>query len=178
MFPRRTQVSLATYMALSATLVLLGLLWLLRSAPTTHAQSQPEALGSFSGTVRNKQGDPLPNIHVTLLQNFYGPIIREVTSNAQGEYQFLSVPPGTYKIRFEDMGKTYGTKYYADSTLWSTVGAVNVSGNNVTGLDMALAPGGIISVTVQPTVPITNSNLVLTLFAKTETNRWELVDTI
>ena len=178
MSPHHTRFSYATSLAFALAFGLLGLLWLGNPSPTAHAQSLPEALGSISGVVRNTQGDPLPNMQVALLQDVYGSSIRQTTTDAQGEYLLLSVPPGAYKVRFEDNAKVYATEYYDNATRWSTASALNVSGNNLTGIDTQLAPGGTISVTLEPTPSITNTSLTLTLYARTPTNRWEIVDTL
>ena len=51
--------------------------------------------GVISGTVRDQQGGSLPGATVTL--EGQGPS-RVFVTEADGQYRFLAVPPGTYKV--------------------------------------------------------------------------------
>jgi hypothetical protein len=53
MFPHRARITFAPYFAITVAFMLLSLLWLYLPAPATQAQSQPDALGSVSGTILN-----------------------------------------------------------------------------------------------------------------------------
>ena len=51
--------------------------------------------GDISGTVKDEQGGVLPGVTVTLEGN--GPS-RTFVTEGDGQYRFLNVPPGTYKL--------------------------------------------------------------------------------
>ena len=51
--------------------------------------------GSITGTVVDEQGGALPGVTVTSQGN--GPVLTFVTG-AEGQFRFLNLPPGTYKI--------------------------------------------------------------------------------
>ena len=178
MSPRRTRVSMVACMAFTVSALLFSLLWLLHPSTPTRAQSQPAALGSVSGTVRNAQGEPLADITVELYRQFYEPALRTSTTDTQGKYTLLSVPPGIYKIRFRDAEKTLASVYFPNNAVWSDAETVNVSGNAVMNVDMALVNGGKLAVRIEPALSITDSIVLLTLYGKTQTGRWETFDTI
>jgi hypothetical protein len=71
-------------------LVLAGLMCLAGVSAFAQVQS-----GSISGTVRDEQGGVLPGATVTLAGS--GPSQTFVT-DADGQYRFLNVPPGTYSL--------------------------------------------------------------------------------
>jgi hypothetical protein len=172
MSPHHTRVSAASYLTLALALLFGGLLWFSIDASVTRAQDQPEALGSISGAVHNEQGDPLPNITVWLEQYQGLNAPRTVTTNDKGIYQFLSVPFGIYHLRFEDAQKQYATKYYTDADFAGDATAVNVSGNNVTGINMQLQPAGSISVTLQSAMHLTATAYSVSLFRQTASGGW------
>lgn len=158
--------------ALSVALLLVGLLlWLYPFLPA-HAQYQPDALGSISGTVRNQEGQPLPGIRVGRFQSSrYS--ASWVTTDQAGAYHFPSVPPGAYRIEFEDSGQFYARTYYADASLPSEADVVNVSGNDIGGIDTVMVPGGSISVTIHSLLPSSPQYLYTELFRQTSTKRYE-----
>ena len=174
MFPRRAHPSLAIVMVFSVAFVLLGFLWLLTPAIASRAQSQPEALGSVSGVVRNAQGDPLPNITVWLEhpQNFYAS--RRVTSNAQGAYEFLSVYSGNYVLRFEDETQAYATTYRSNAAFARDAEIVTVNGNPVSVTDTQLQPSGTISVTLQDSEATTSTVYTMRLYRQTQSGQWTI----
>lgn len=73
---------------LSVTAVVLCLM----TAGIAYAQVQS---GNISGTIRDEQGGVLPGVTVTLEGN--GPV-RTYMTEAEGQYRFLNLPPGTYKL--------------------------------------------------------------------------------
>lgn len=172
MYPHRGQSPFATYLALSIALLLFGLFWLIQPAPQSYAQSQPEALGSIRGVVRNDGGQPLPNI-VVILEALYGDL-RRVTTNAQGEYEFLSLPSGTYRLRTEDPAKVYETEYYADAIFPIDATNVVVNGNNIGGIDISLSAAGSISLTLESTLPISQLYYSALLYRPTANGTWTL----
>ena len=173
MTPNRTQHSFAIFMAYSVAFLLLGLFYVLVPSHTTLAQNQPEALGQLSGTVRDGQGTPLPNITVWLEHSIgiYSP--REVKSDSSGHYQFFSVPPGNYRLRFEDPAANYATKLYSNADFAEDATLVAVNGNEISGVNMELTLGGSISVTLQNAVGLTNTNYTVILYRKTLGGGWK-----
>ena len=171
MFPRRTRVSFIAFLAITVTLVLFGLLLLLLPQRST-AQSQPEALGSLRGIVRNTQGDPLPNITVSISYHRTQNEFRHVTSNGAGVYEFLSLPSGTYTLRFEDNNKQYATKYYVAADFAIDATNVVINGNDIGNVDMELAQGGAISLTLQSSSPITMTTYYPSLYSRTLNGTW------
>ena len=174
MFPHRTRISFGAFLAISTTFALLGLLLLLLPAQTSQAQSQPEALGSVGGVVRNTQGDPLPNITVYLQHYLFQGENRQVTSNNEGVYVFPSLPSGTYNLRFEDNNKQYATKYYVDADFTIDATNVVVNGNDVGNVDMELTEGGSISLTLWSASPVTTTSYYPTLYLRTVSGAWRL----
>jgi hypothetical protein len=71
------------------------------------AYSQSTAL--LRGTVSDPQGALIPSAAVTLSNSSTG-FIRTTITNPQGEYQFLQVAPGTYKLVVEKVGFTLATR--------------------------------------------------------------------
>ena len=70
------------------------LLALVMLATAAGASAQVQS-GSITGTVRDGQGGVLPGVLVTLAGA--GPT-QTYTTEAEGQYRFLNVPPGTYTM--------------------------------------------------------------------------------
>ena len=51
--------------------------------------------GNIMGTVKDEQGGVLPGVTLTVTGN--GPTLT-LTTEADGQYRFLNLPPGTYKL--------------------------------------------------------------------------------
>ena len=68
---------------------------LLFCVATTSVASAQVQSGSINGVVRDEQGGVLPGVTVTLQGN--GPT-QTVVTEAEGQYRFLNVPPGTYAV--------------------------------------------------------------------------------
>ena len=75
--------------------VRLWIMALVMSVAASSAAFAQVASGNISGVVRDEQGGVLPGVLVTLEGN--GPTQTFVTE-ADGNYRFLNVPPGTYKV--------------------------------------------------------------------------------
>jgi len=181
MFPRRTPVSFSAYLAIFVALLFFALLWLTHSFPIAHAQNQPEALGQLSGTVTKTNGDPLPNITVTLEQYAGDPNYpkQSVTSDAAGNYHFPSVFSGIYRVRFSDPTGLYADRFYVDAVMPDDATTVTVGGNRVENIDASLVTGGSISVTLETGIPLTTStSLEATLYRQTDTGRWQSYRTL
>src|SRR5436190_4365133 len=69
------------------------------AAPPGWAQSGTS--GTIGGTVRDESGGALPGVTVTLASPSLQ--VRQLVqvSDATGNYQFVDVPAGTYKLSFE-----------------------------------------------------------------------------
>lgn len=178
MFPRRTQPTFAFYLAISLACLLLGALWLLRPATSTHAQSQPEALGSLSGTVRNEEGNPLPNIRVRLQHYRDAYPERQTQTDATGFYQFFSVLSGEYQLLFENIEGNYASEYREDAHFREDAKTVIVNGNNIVGIDGELSTGGSLKVTLQSSEHVSTTSHFLTLYRQNAAGRWAVYRSI
>src|SRR5262245_30744886 len=62
-------------------------------------QAQPQS-GSIVGTVTDSEGQPIPNVHISI----YGPALIasgiSTITNQDGYYRFPTLPPGEYKVDF------------------------------------------------------------------------------
>src|SRR4051794_25537569 len=172
MIPQRSRVPFAISLGVCAVFLLLGLLGLLNPTPAAHAQGQPEALGSLSGTVRDAKGNPLPNITVWLEHPTYQYPRRQVTTNGQGVYQFLSVFSGNYWLRFEDAENHFASTYYTNASFPEDATKVTINGNAVSGVDMELEAAGAISITLQKSEPITTTSPFFVLYRQTASGHW------
>jgi outer membrane receptor protein involved in Fe transport len=77
-------------------------------APTLQAQNISTA--QLNGTVHDKTGAVVPNATVTIADESRG-FSRTTTSDAQGNYQLLQLPPGTYTVTASYTGfNTYVSK--------------------------------------------------------------------
>lgn len=175
MFPRRKHPAFALYLALCVACLLIGtLLFLLSSSQITLAQSQPEALGSLSGRVTDDQGNPLEGITVSLELYPSDSIqtLRRTTSDATGNYSFPSLYPGSYAIRFVDPTGILAESYYKKGATYEEATIVMVSGNAVENIDMQMAMGGAITVTLENTDAFTISLFSGMLYRKSPLGRW------
>ncbi|MBI4477779.1 MAG: TonB-dependent receptor, partial [Acidobacteria bacterium] len=79
----------------------LALLWIALTGVTAAAQGP--TTGSITGTVVDNTGAVLPGVSVSATSSA---LIGEQTAitNAQGQYRFPSLPPGTYTLKFELSG--------------------------------------------------------------------------
>lgn len=179
MFPRRTQPTLAIYLALTLTFLLVGSFFFLNTpTPITHAQSQPEALGSLSGKVTNADGEPLPNISVELqyYQSWAYPIV--VQTDNSGHYQFNSVQPGNYRLYFTDPTGNYAKQYYPNASFPDDSTVISISGNAVNNIDMILGLSGTLSVTIQTGDDITSTATYVTLYKRSATGGWRIYESM
>lgn len=169
----RQQHSPTKLLIFAMVFLLLMLLWLLVGGESIYAQSQPQALGSLTGTVRDSQGNPLPNIDVWLEHYTQQYETHHTVSDGAGAYQFFSVPSGNYWLRFEDKQGVYAAAYYPAAAFAQDATMVSVNGNNVTGVEMALQVSGVISVTVDHGVPVTTTrNNFFYLYRQTASGQW------
>lgn len=86
---------------------------------------------TVSGRVTDPNGAAIPGAAVTAIQIQSG-LTRTVTTNSDGRYRLVELPPGTYTIRFEASG--FGRKERID--------LVTIAGQNLQ-LDMGLSPADV-----------------------------------
>jgi hypothetical protein len=118
----------------------------LLAAPNGRAQSTG---GRVRGTVTDASGGAVADAKVTLI-NIATNVTRDTTSGANGEYQFLEVPIGTYEV---DVNQAGFKKFVRKD--------VGVDLNQVVSVDIALQVGGsteTVEVTGQPPVVDTSSS--------------------
>lgn len=98
--------------------------------------------GSIVGTVKDPSGAAIPSAGITATNKQTG-LVRQTTSNDAGGYNFSAVQPGTYEVKISKAG----FRPAADQ-------AVEVSSNNTTRIDMALAIGAISdAITIEASAP-------------------------
>src|SRR6266849_3981108 len=68
-----------------------------------------QATTSLRGNVSDSQGLALPTAVLTIT-NVENGAVRKIISDAVGEYVFVQIPPGTYKITAENPGFTTATR--------------------------------------------------------------------
>ncbi|HEV2385742.1 MAG TPA: TonB-dependent receptor [Candidatus Acidoferrales bacterium] len=91
----------AIWLALACLLALLGPRFARAQALT----------GSIAGTVTDPSGARVPGVAVTAASTALITGTRVVTSDANGYFKFLELPPGTYDVKFEKTGfTTFSTK--------------------------------------------------------------------
>src|SRR5439155_25556220 len=64
------------------------------------------ASGNIYGTAVDEQGGVLPGVEVTLLATSIGGSPRTAVSDSQGQFRFLNLDPGTYKLTLNLAGFT------------------------------------------------------------------------
>ena len=109
------------------------------AALTCGSASAQSFTGGVRGAVKDANG-VIPGVAVQLI-NEATTVARETTSNAQGEYNFPAVAPGTYTVKAALAGfKTYESK------------GIRVGTQQFLTLDLALEVG-----TLQETVTVTGA---------------------
>ena len=122
----------------SRIIILLALVYSL-FASTASAQV---LYGSIVGTVKDPTGAAVPSAAVSAINKQTG-VQRQTTSNDAGGYTFSAVQPGTYEVKISKNGFRSGVDQ-----------GVEVSANNTTRIDMALALGAISdAITIEASAP-------------------------
>ena len=102
-----------------------------------------QAVGSISGTVKDSSGGVVPAVKLTLTSGATA-VQLTTTTNPQGEFQFLRIPPTTYSLSAE----ASGFKRIA-------VSSVLVQVDQITHLELALEVGAVTeSVQVEAAAPL------------------------
>jgi hypothetical protein len=111
---------------------------LLVSAPRAQAQ---QTLGGITGTVTDKTGSVLPDTLITIVGD-QTKLTRTLTTNANGSYDFVNLPIGTYTLTFTHPGfqtqKVPSITVQADRT--ATVNAVLPVGQVGTVVEVDATP--------------------------------------
>ncbi len=104
-----------------------------------------ERTGNIEGTVKDANGALIPGAEIQVTGVTVG-FTRTITANAEGYFQILQVPPGTYRLQIRatnfkeqtlEVPVTLSQTAIVDSRLDVGVGTavVDVSGNDVAGID-------------------------------------------
>jgi hypothetical protein len=102
--------------------------------------------GSISGTV-SYGGQPVSDADIELIDSS-GNYVSGTETSASGTYTLNGLPPGTYKVEF-GTDTNLAFQFYTGASTVATATAVTVAaGQNVTGINAALAAGGKIAGTV------------------------------
>src|SRR5438876_7184952 len=82
---------------------LLGLAILMFTLLFTQFATAQTSTGTISGTVVDPAGRVIPGASLTLMNEKTGES-RKISSNASGEFSFLTLQPGTYTVKAEQQG--------------------------------------------------------------------------
>ena len=126
--------------------------YLLAGQPAVYAEvHDPDAPGSISGTIRNSAGEPLAGVEVSLYQSYYygWNTIRQVTTDAAGNYRFSILGIGVYRIGTRDKAGLYGRNFYPNAERIETATDLVISGNQRTAIDLTLVPAAQITGSVR-----------------------------
>lgn len=94
------------------------------------ASDAAQAAGKISGTVRDAQGQPLPNARLQLRNIDTGQVVAKARAGADAAYEFSGVAPGNYVVEIVDD---------SDRVLGLSAAAPLAASGAVTGLIVALA---------------------------------------
>jgi hypothetical protein len=93
------------------------------------AADAAQASGKISGTVRDAQGQPLPNAKLQLRNVDTGQIVARTRAGANASYEFTGIIPGNYVVEIVDD---------ADKVLGLSAAAPLAASGAITGLVVAL----------------------------------------
>jgi 5-hydroxyisourate hydrolase-like protein (transthyretin family) len=104
----------------------------------------PDAPGSISGKVTDQHGAPLAGVQVDLytFYSFWSQSPMRTTTDSNGAYKIPLLPTGTYRLGFVDPTKANSERFFPNSPTVDDAQNVSVAGYNVTGIDVAMQPGG------------------------------------
>ena len=85
----------------------------------------PQASGKVGGTVRDAQGQPLPNAKLQLRNVDTGQVVARARAAGNAAYEFTAVPPGHYIVEIVDD---------ADRVIGLSAASAVTAGRAVTGL--------------------------------------------
>lgn len=93
------------------------------------ASAAPQASGRIAGTVRDAQGQPLPNAKLQLRNVDTGQVIARTRAGASAAYEFNAVPPGNYIVEIVDE---------SDRVIGLSAATALAAGGSIAGLIAAL----------------------------------------
>jgi hypothetical protein len=93
------------------------------------ASAAPQSSGRIAGTVRDAQGQALPNAKLQLRNVDTGQVVARTRAAADAAYEFSAVPPGNYIVEIVDD---------SDRVIGLSAAAALTTGGAVTGLIAAL----------------------------------------
>ena len=93
------------------------------------ASPAPQVSGKVGGTVRDAQGQALPNAKLQLRNVDTGQVVARTRAAANAAYEFSAVPPGNYIVEIVDD---------SDRVIGLSAAATLATGGAVTGLIAAL----------------------------------------
>jgi len=97
---------------------------------TAVAADAAQAAGTISGTVRDAQGQPLPNVQLQLRNVDTAQVVARTRAGANASYAFTGILPGNYVVEIVDD---------FDQVLGLSAAAPLAASGAVTGLVVALA---------------------------------------
>ncbi len=136
----------------------------------TAVAAEPEALGSISGVVRDRNGTPVGDIELTLSgQSTIGSVAQSVTTDSTGHYRFSLLPTGLYRLTISDEAERYPTpQYYEDAISLQDATAIAVNGDDRTGIDIVLQSGGEIRGRVMSEDGTALANVAVNVYSHTD----------
>jgi protocatechuate 3,4-dioxygenase beta subunit len=97
--------------------------------------------GGIAGSV-SAGGEPAEGIKVEAFGGSPPPLVYTYT-NSSGDYRFDGLLNGPYRLRFSDPDGVYATIFYTNHILFQEAAMLLIQGSSqLTGIDMALMPGG------------------------------------
>lgn len=87
-----------------------------------HAAAQSRAAGKIRATVLDASGAAVPGVAITFQNQLTG-IITRIKSNDAGVFDFASVDPGIYTVKFEKEG----FKQFVESDIVPNVEAITIN---------------------------------------------------
>lgn len=111
---------------------------------TTHADLTMPNPSGVAGTVTDgRTGDPVAGVCVTVAtEGDWGPMS---CTDASGAYRVTGVPAGSWPVMFDDESDRFAVVWSGGAATRESAAKVNVTEGALTAVDMALAPGAVLS---------------------------------
>lgn len=153
-------------------------------SPVVRAEElAPAVPGSIAGLVKTADGTPQGKITITLFQPSpnsagYWRIVRIITTGADGHYRFTLLPPGIYRVGVSEDEHYFAPLYYPTAPTVERATDLIVAGNQQSGVDFVLQPGGQIMGAISATERFTMTGSNVQLWQAVERRSvvaWEIV---